>query len=103
MKTIAKIGGALIVGFIAFVGLCFSLVDDFDTLSKLSDEELRTEREKQFRGFSDKSLDDSEREACRKRMVRIDEELNIRAWGDKEPSPPQYHREHGLNLYKKED
>lgn len=68
---------------------------------------------KWFESLSDEALD-SEREKVRleygnnpsyerggqlqQLLWRFDEEMSRRQWGDQEPQPPSYHREHGWYL-----
>ena len=103
MKAWQKIGVGIFASIAALVALAGCFVDFSKSLSDYSDEELKTEREKLFRKFNDTSLDDSYRDSCLQRMHRIDDEQTRRAWGDREPRGPGYHREHGYNLYKQDD
>ena len=66
--------------------------------SNASDSELATEREKVRQEYSS-SGDDFEK-ACRlqRELRQFDEEMSKRAWGDKKPSAPSIHREHGWYL-----
>lgn len=67
---------------------------------KVSDEELRAERERiRLQYCSPDPNKDMEEAARLFNLLRaFDRELSRRAWGDETPRPPSYHSEHGWYL-----
>ena len=69
----------------------------FDTVS---DEVLSEEREIVRQKYCS-SGDDFSLAVNLESLLRVfDSVMSKRAWAGREPQPPSYHREHGLNLYK---
>lgn len=69
----------------------------FDTVS---DEVLSIEREYVRKQYCSSGNDYSAALEWERLLRRFDKVMSKRAWGDKTPTAPSYHREHGHNLYK---
>ena len=67
-----------------------------------SDDELEIEREK-VRLKRNSSYDDVEYDKYYNLLNKFDNVMSKRAWGDKEPTAPSYHSEHGWYLPEDDD
>lgn len=66
--------------------------------SSASDSELASERERVRKEYCSSGDDFSKASKLQKELQQFDREMSKRSWGDKEPTSPSTHREHGWYL-----
>ena len=101
-KKLLAIGGGVLAAVVTILLTSKDKNEDFsyssNWLSNATDDELKTERERVRREYCSSGNNFEKASELQNTLYRFDAEMSKRAWGDEEPKPPSYHREHGWYL-----